>query len=225
VAAPMPEGDRPAVDQTLSQPLGLRKPRYGTRVRLTRGTKPRSAEAISRLSVFAQVTALISPVGICTCQVHPLGRDNRDLTWADARRPPRSSADSGLGGHRRDTACQRPALTGAPFTYIDPEQARLIGLGRSPTSAWHSENRWSERERTGARKRPTGVPRYARIGDQRDLAPAWRRSSRRGPRCCAGPDADIQMARAGRPGEKRVLRVHPVARAPTAWRRQCSVTG
>ena len=58
-------------------------------------SKPRSTEANSRLSVFAQVTALISPVGICTYKVHPLGRDNRDLTWADACRSPRSSVDSG----------------------------------------------------------------------------------------------------------------------------------
>ena len=40
-------------------------------------SKPRSAEAISRLSVFAQVTVLISPVGSWTYQVRPLGRDKQ----------------------------------------------------------------------------------------------------------------------------------------------------
>jgi len=59
-------------------------------------TKPRSAESISGLSVSAQVTAPISPVGICTYQVQPLGRDNRGLTWVDADLLLRSSVDSGL---------------------------------------------------------------------------------------------------------------------------------
>src|SRR6266571_3303498 len=59
--------------------------------------QPRSAEALSGLSVSAQVTALISPVGICTYQVQPLGRDNRGLTWVDACRLLRSSVDLGLG--------------------------------------------------------------------------------------------------------------------------------
>lgn len=52
---------------------------------------------LSGSSVSAQVTALISPVDGCTCQVQPVGRHNTGLTWMDACRLSRSSVDSGLG--------------------------------------------------------------------------------------------------------------------------------
>jgi hypothetical protein len=47
-------------------------------------------------------------------------------------------------------------------------------------AAWHSENQWSERERTGARKRLASVPRYVRMRALTDVTSEtlrrWRQS-------------------------------------------------
>src|SRR5215475_8045545 len=89
------------------------------------------------------------------------------LRSGTATRPP-----TAIGGHRRDTACQRPALTGAPFAHINLERARLIGLGRSPARSTRPRPRPTLKVRHGSvpartilRLPQASVRRVAQRGD------------------------------------------------------------
>jgi hypothetical protein len=85
-------------------------------------------------------------------------------------------------------------------------------------AAWHSENRRSERERTGARQRPAGVSRYARMRALTDVTSEtlrlWRQS-----RGWDVPRMARELRKAARDSGEDVAAHHGLVKMIPQWER------